>query len=221
MSPSLQPRGLLPPRLAYAAFLLACAGGARLYLDSVWASPFERTPLLIPLSEFPMHALGPRWKGRDAPLPEDVRRVTGVTDYVRRSYTNGEREIWFYVGYVDHWDPAAIHHPDICFPATGLYLIKESHASVPAPSLRMDLSFKESLWGAPRSGYVYSLTSFYFRGEFRPEVWQMRAHRWRGVPYFAIVTLSTQLRGPSDQAQQDCFEALGQAVRQLVKHFPE
>lgn len=208
-------------RLSCVLAVLSIAAALRIGLGIGARGLGPPTPIRAPLAGFPPEGLGPRWASEDVASAEGVLRVAKVADHLQRFYTDGERAFWFYVGYVDRYDPAAIHHPGICFPASGLKRVEDRTVEIPCPECPMPLSFRETLWERPLGGQVYSLSAFYFRGGFAASEQRLRRARVFGVPYFAIITLSAEVWGSLEETRDLCQEALRTGMPRLVTHFPE
>lgn len=204
--------------LVAAAGLKLLVGGSPPVLDPV--------PIARPLSEFPRGLVGASWKETDLPLDERTLEVSRVSDYLQRSYNRPREHFWFYVGYVDHWDTSAIHHPEVCFPSVGLDLSDRTILGVEVPGLgdRHDdprVRFNELLWKDELGNPVYTLYTFYFNGRFEPRDTKMRAENTLGIPYFAVVTLSRPLSKTAIEAgKEQLQEAARLLLPSLVEHFP-
>jgi hypothetical protein len=205
---------------ALAAILLA-AFGADLVYGKYFSPTATAKPLRIPFQGFPMDLLGPEWKGEDVPMKAETEKIASVTDYIQRSYSRGGGAIWFYVGYVPGWNPSGIHHPGICFPLHGLVLEDEEYVTVPAPEIPKELRFKESRWRDEAGHPVCTLTTFYFRGKFEPAELQLRADRFLGIDYYAIITISGGLLGSFEETRRVYHDLLRAAVLELLRRFPE
>ena len=147
-------------------------------------------PLRKPLAELPPDVLGPGWRGVDVPLEPEVIERAGVTSHLQRQYVRGEQRLWLYVGYVGRWRPDAIHHPAVCFPASGYQLISEGRAAIEPAAGTAGGGFKELSWRDPRGGGIYTLSSFCYRGKYQPDELRLRWDAIGGIPWFAVVTLS-------------------------------
>lgn len=194
--------------------------GLRLLVDRAMLAGLEPLPLRIPFEELPLDVVGPRWEGRDVPLEDAIRERAGVSAYLLRSYRREDRSLWFYAGYVSGAAPRAIHHPGVCFPASGLALTREQVVRLPVTGIKDPPAFQEYLWTHIDGGSAYTLTTFHYNGIFDPEEWRLRAARLFGLRYFAVITVSAQVRGSVEETRGLCEDVLRRALPQLLRHFP-
>jgi hypothetical protein len=202
-------------RIAILAVILWAAVAARVLVDP----HTEPEPLRREFSALPMEILGERWTGRNVVLDEEVVRKAGVSSYVNRVYTNGSRRVWFYVGYVSGGTPESIHYPEICFPSNGRQLAAKSDVDIAAPGLDRKVHFRELLWQT-LTGPLFTLTSVYCDGKFETNPENLRWGRWRGMRYFAIITLSGDLVGTPEESREAYSEMLRRALPTLLEHLP-
>ena len=98
--------------------LLILGGGC---LGLVTAKRQVAMPLVRPLQQvLPSEMLGVR--GRDLELPAQERKVSGVTDYVLRTFDgdSGAAKFSIYVGYYPYQEQGkSIHSPKNCLPGAG------------------------------------------------------------------------------------------------------
>lgn len=205
--------------IALAAILLL-AFAADLVYGKFYAPREEPWPIRVPFAGFPMDLLGPGWRGEDIPLPKLTEEIAGVSDYIQRTYTDGDRKIWFYVGYTPG-PPKGVHHPGICFPLSGLIPESEEVVTIPAPEIPKELRFKESRWRSQEGSPIYSLTTFYYRGKFEPLEFNLRKDRFLGIHFYAVITVSGPLLGSMEETRQVCHGIIRKAVPALLPHFPE
>ena len=205
------------------ALVLACILWVAFGIRAAWVSSLlpegGPVPLRIPFSLLHMDAVGPGWIGENVPLDEDVERQARVTAYIQRNYRKGGLSLWFYVGYVGHWSPGSIHHPDICFPGSGFELVAKGTATIPAPGLSKELRFKEFRWKDPHEGETYTLSTFYYNGKFEPEEWRLRWDSLFGVRYFAIITISGSQTGSLEETRSEYQDVARRAMPLLLEHF--
>jgi hypothetical protein len=195
------------------------AFGLRLLLDRAIAG-LEPLALRVPFEDFPMDAVGPRWEGHDVPIEEAIRERAQTSASILRSYRWGHRSLWFYVGYVSGPAPGAIHHPGVCFPASGLALAGESEVRFPVPGIADPPAFKEYVWTHLDGGSTYTLTTFHYNGTFEPGEWRLRAARLFGLRFFAVITVTAQAHGGIEEARGLCEDVLRRALPRLLPHFP-
>jgi hypothetical protein len=195
--------------------------GLRLLLDHVLLAGLEPQPLRIPFEELPLDVVGPRWEGRDVLLEGDIRDRAGVSAYLLRSYTREDCSLWLYVGYVSGASPRAIHHPGVCFPASGLALTRNQIVRIPVSTIRDPPAFQEYLWTHIDGGSAYTLTTFYYNGTFDPQEWRLRAARLFRLRYFVVITISAQIRGSVEETRGLCEDVLRRTLPQLIRHFPD
>ncbi len=90
----------------------------------------ERVPLRKVLAGFPL-TLG-IWQGQNMPIPDNVLRVAGVTDYVNRVYTDSHGDsVGFYVGYYESQRTGeTIHSPKHCLPGGGWTPLNSSRLKI-------------------------------------------------------------------------------------------
>ena len=208
-------------RFGVLSLVLWGAFALRALIDRTLLDELEPLPLVAPLSELPMDAIGPRWDGRDVPLEDAILERTGVSAYILRSYRRDDRPLWFYVAYVSGASPRGIHHPGVCFPASGLTLMKGQVVRIPVPGLPDPPVFKEYVWTHLDGTRAYTLTTFYYNGAFEPEEWRLRAARLFRLRYFAIITVSVAASGSLEEARGVCEEVLRTSLPRLLRHFPE
>jgi hypothetical protein len=207
-------------RLGALTVLLWGAFAVRVLIDLALVHGLEPLPLAVPFGDFPMDALGAGWEGSDVPLEDAVRDRAGVSAFVLRSYRRGDRPLWFYAGYVTGAAPRSIHHPGVCFPASGLALVRGQAVRIPIPGIEEPAVFKEYVWAHLDGTKVYTLTTFHHDGVFQPEEWRLRAARLFGLRYFAVITISVAMGEGPEEARGVCEEALRRALPQLLRHFP-
>ncbi len=60
------------------------------------------------------------WAGSDRQFPGRILENLGVDEYIMRRFTNGEDEIWMYMGYYRSQKEGAVpHSPRHCYPGAG------------------------------------------------------------------------------------------------------
>lgn len=194
---------------------------ARFLQDASQASR-EPVPLRIPFAKASPNLLGPGWVEENRPLDPRTLEISRVSDYLNRNCTNREdgADLWFYVGYVDHWDRNAIHHPDGCFPRSGLQEQHRDVLEISIPALGRTVEFNEVEWINPLGQSTYTLYSLYYSGKFEPSERRMRADRILGIRYFAVLTISGPGRATRAATREDFSSALRNAIPKLLKHFP-
>lgn len=206
-------RTLLLVAIFWTAFGVRTTGSKALNLRR------DPVPLRTPFSLLPMEICGPGWAGENIPLDEDVKTRARVSTYVQRSYRRDSAILWLYVGYVDHWAPESIHHPDICFPGGGYEQIMKGLVTIPAPGVLPDLRFNEYLWNHPRGGGTYTLSSFYYDGKLEPEEWHLRWDSLGGIKYFAVITISGTQVGSIAETRRVYQQVALRALPEILKHF--
>jgi hypothetical protein len=107
-------------RVALACALLAAAGGLRWWQEArVQAVLASGQVAPFPLKGLPM-TLGD-WQvpgGREEVLDEEVVRITGCVDYVKRAYVNQQTGVG--VDLLVLYGPATVvHKPEVCYPGSG------------------------------------------------------------------------------------------------------
>lgn len=217
-------------RVSALVIILMVAGGLRLVLDLALPGR-DPVPLAAPFEPFGGPGLGEDWERESQVLSDDVVGESRVTDYLYHLYRKpGEgRLFWLYVGYVDHWDPEAIHHPKVCFPSAGLDLVEVGEIDLPVtlPSRAAaggeesrEIRFNELVSRDSRGQSLYTLYTFYYRGKFEPSQRRMHADRVLGIPYFAIITISGPLVGGSlEDTRAEFRESVGTLIPQVLTHF--
>jgi uncharacterized protein DUF3485 len=207
-------------RFIVLGLILWGAYGIRLVLDHFVLTGLAPVPLEIPFSEYPMEAVGPGWEGRNLPLEDAIRERAGVSDFILRKFRRNDRTLWLYVGYVSGATPQGIHHPGVCFPASGHALSQGRRVTLPVAGFADPPVFKEYVWTHLEGGTAYTLTTFHYNGAFDPEEWRLRAAPLFGLRYFAVITVSVQVHGSVEETRQVCEEVLRRALPPLLRHFP-
>jgi hypothetical protein len=201
------------------AFSLAL--GLRVAYDRILHRGGAETALRQPLSTIPRDLLGGAWEVEDVPLAENVVRTAGVASYLNRCHSRSGKKIWLYVGYVDGWYQESIHYPEICFPASGLELARKSLREIPVTPFEEPPRFQESTWKTLTGGPVYTLSTFLYDGKCQPHEWRLRRDGLvipfvtRGVPWFAIVTLSGDFLGDLEETRRH----YARMVQDLLPHI--
>ena len=204
------------------ALLLWTALGLSYLLGSTQGPRLPPAPIKVPLSRFPFEVPGPPWKGEDRPLPAETVSVAHVSDHLSRRYSDGRRSFWLYVGYVQGWNPAGIHHPLVCFPNIGLELEQSEVVNLDDPAGARKVSFLESQWWKEgQDNRIYTLNTFYYNGKFEPEEWKLRAERLVGLRYFAVITISGKMEPTLEETRNTYFDLARRILPELLKHFPE
>lgn len=143
-----------------------------------------------PLASFPAGIFGPAWTAEDLPLPNDIIKISGLTEYIHRRYEGPQARLILYVAYVKGGAGGAIHHPGICLPAHGFEIEDLQKLALNVESASREAILSEFLFHKPLTSPGYGLTTFYYNGNFRPERWRLQlADRWPGVNSYAIITL--------------------------------
>jgi EpsI family protein len=96
----------------------------------------QRLPLRAPLAEvIPLTLAG--FRGRDVAIPDDERRVAGVTTYLARAYTDSgadqgdQHGFTLYIGYYDRQTQGrTIHSPKNCLPGSGWAPLASGRATI-------------------------------------------------------------------------------------------
>jgi hypothetical protein len=176
--------------------------------------------LRVPFTSFPLEIAGPEWEGEDVPLSEVERQATGVAAYVQRRYTSGDKEIWFYVGFVAGGSTGAIHTPEYCLPASGYQLQRTGTITLDLAGLPRQSRWRETLWKDPLDVPVYSLHTFYYEGSFEPAEWRLRARRVFGVSCFTVVNVTGEYTGSLEETRRHYHGLLEKAVPLLLGHLP-
>lgn len=91
----------------------------------------KKMPSLAPMKTVQVDA--PGYAVSDVVVPEEERRIAGMTDYVMRSYQRDSLDVFsIYVGYYDYQTQGkAIHSPKNCLPGAGWEQIQGGTISVP------------------------------------------------------------------------------------------
>jgi hypothetical protein len=176
--------------------------------------------LRIPFASFPLEIDGLDWEVEEVPLLEEERRAAGLSAYIQRLYTKGDRELWLYVGFVGGGTAGAIHAPEYCLPAGGYELGEEETIHLDLPGIPQPTRWKENLWTDSTGAPVYSLYSFYYNGRFEPSEWRLRASRILGVPYFAVLNVTGDYTGTLAETRGHYAGILRSVVPLLLRHFP-
>jgi EpsI family protein len=90
----------------------------------------ERVPLKSPLREIPLRVTG--FAGDDRVIPDDERKVAGMTDYLFRVFVGDARNAFsVYVGYYDSQATGrTIHSPRNCLPGAGWQAVESGTRTV-------------------------------------------------------------------------------------------
>jgi hypothetical protein len=206
-------------RFLILAAVLWSACGLRVLLDGA-AGHRAPLPLRVPFAECPMDVVGPGWQGEDVPLEEDVRERAGVSAYLQRRYRWNQHSLWLYVGYVSGPAPNAIHHPAVCFPASGLELQSKKAVEIPVPGVPETPRFHEYLWTHPEGGSTYTLSTFHYHGRFEPAELPLRAALALGLGYFAVITVTAEVTASVEETRGLVADVIRRALPRLVLHFP-
>lgn len=207
-------------RISLLATLLLFAGAVRLSLD-VGRRAIEPLTLRQPLSGLAFDLLGPGWVGRDLTLDPDVGARAGVTDYLQREYRHQGTSVWIYVGFVPGGRPESVHHPEVCYPGSGFQLEDRADVRLGAADPASPDLFRELIWRSPLGGRTYTLTTFFYDRRFDPSEWRLRRERVLGLPYFAVITASTNFVGDAAPSRDLVKTAVERLLPALLECLPE
>ncbi|MEM7233571.1 MAG: exosortase-associated EpsI family protein [Planctomycetota bacterium] len=206
-------------RFAGMLLIFAVAAGIRVEFDRRYGLDSAPVPLRIPLSDFDNPRLIDRFRGTDAKLAQGVIRAAGVSDYLNREYSDGKRTVWFYIGYADTWRIRAIHSPEACFPSTGLTQADRNEIVVDLGDGK-ESRFDEYVWNRGGIRDIYTLSSFYYLGNFAPSELDLRWGRRLGTRWFAVVTISGHFLGDLEETRKEYTKMLKQLYPTLLRHLP-
>lgn len=198
--------------------------GARVTYDRVWGVSSEPVPLRKPFSEFTLTGVLPQWSEVRHSLSDEVVQRSGASEYIYNLYRheNPAKSFWLWVGYVPVWQPGSIHHPGVCYPGSGQRSVGEPRTiEVSVPGREQPARFDEIRWIREPSTRTYTLSTFYYLGEFRPGEVQMRASAVRGIRYFAMIIVSGQDAGDPDEDRERFGGIVAKVLPRLLEHLPD
>lgn len=205
--------------------VILLAGGAAHRALRAELDAGERPANITPgtLARLPLRIGG--WMGNDVPLDERTIKKTDTDDHVSRRYRRGVDSVDLFLGYGVRARDLEPHRPEVCYPAAGWNLKKQSAAEVSLPD---GSRLPCTVYRFGRGGFdaldIVVLSYFVVDDEYCPDVGVLRSNAWkgsRGTRYIARVLLSAPvavMRGDDTAvAALNAFAADSAAgIRELV-----
>jgi EpsI family protein len=166
------------------------------------------------------------WSGEDRPIPDQVLRTVGVTDYANRVYYDSSgAPVMLYIGYYGSQRTGdTIHSPKNCLPGSGWDPIESRHASISIPgghdiivneyAIQKDLD-KELVF------YWYQSRGRVIADEYSGKFWMMVDAIYRNRTDGSLVRVMTPINDGEAKAHTRLVEFTQLAYPQIDALLPK